>query len=91
MKWSTWSILRRIIVDSHWSIIIFGEKSTLNLPLPLFCANAELEIFLGNRVPILRLVLAATFKTSLGTTYLIDHHDRKEIADGCKEERIQVV
>ena len=81
-----------LLVDGS-ALVFFGQEF-FDLPVVLLDADREFEIFAGDGVPVLfleRLAELVPVGFCGATTNLIYHHDCEQIANGCKDETIQVV
>jgi hypothetical protein len=64
----------------------------LHFPVVGPLSYGELEIFLGDGIPELQTSqYEKQCVTGVLWVYLVDHHDRKQVQEGCEEESIHVV
>lgn len=79
-----------VLVDGLTSVLL-GEQF-LNFPGVWLDTHREFQVFLGNRVPELKLCQQMTLNVFyFSESYLVDHHHGKQIAESCEEKTIQIV
>lgn len=79
----------------HGIPTILVRQQLLYLPVVGFGSHAELQVFLGDGVPVLEPSVVRTRRGLLpgdpGKTYLVDHHHAQEITDRGHEQSVQIV
>lgn len=85
-------VLGAVIVHARPAILDRVEQIFLYIPVVLLCADRELEVFARYGIPVLKGEISSVHDHPVQPlTYLVDHHDSEEIANGCEKEPVKIM